>query len=280
MKHSDEAIEKVLAGLRDVEIPAGMERRILDGLEERAARRAEAGRRWYRPVWRGVPAAYVACGVAVVGLAVVMLMVPAVRRFGHGGVQSQMGVAPVKPIPAMRSTIASRDTETVLHASDVRFAKRVDAAESGLGRAGDSAGGSEDDVALSETRAASFPAPPMPLTDQEKLLLRLAHKNDPVELAMLDPKLRELQDAEDQAEFQSFFSVPVVKQPAPEEQAQPEPTATEQAAHGESTAEKPASKQAAPAGDQAVPAPQPDEDSELKQSRAKQVKAKTITTGL
>jgi hypothetical protein len=279
MKHSDEAIEKVLAGLRYVDAPVGMERRIQDGLEERAARRAEAGRRWYGPVWRGVPVAYMACGVAVVGLAVVMLMVPAVRRFGHGGVQSQMGVAPVKLMPAMRSTIANRDTETVLHASDVRFVKRPDAAESGLVRASVSDGGSEDDVALSETRAASFPAPPMPLTDQEKLLLRLAHKNDPVELATFDPKLRELQDAEDQAEFQRFFSGPVVSQPAPEEQAQPEPTLTEQATHGESTAEKPASKQAAPAGDQAVPPP-PDEDSQLKQSRARQVKAGTITTGL
>jgi hypothetical protein len=280
MKNSDEAIEKVLAGLRNVDAPVGMERRILDGLEERAARRAEAGQRWYGAVWRGVPVAYVACGVAVVGFAVVMLMVPAVRRFEHRGVQSQMGVAPVKPVPAMRSAVADRDVEAVLHGRDVRFVKRVDAAESGLGRAGDSAGGSEDDVALSETRAASFPAPPMPLTDQEKLLLRLAHKNDPVELATLDPKLRELQEAEDQAEFQKFFAGPVVKQPASEEQAQPEPTVTEQAAHGESTAEKPASEQAAPAGDQSIPAPRPDEDSQLKQSRAKQAKTGTITTGL
>ena len=278
MKNSDEAVAKVLAGLRDVETPEGLERRILEGMEERAAsRRSEAGRRWYRPVWQGVPVAYAACGVAVVGFAVVMLMVPAVRRVGHGGVQAQMGVAPVKGVPAMRSVVTKHDAETVLHASDVRFAKRVDAAEDGLVRAGVSARDSEDDVALSETRAASFPAPPMPLTDQEKLLLRLAHKNDPVELATLDPKLRELQDAEDQAEFQRFFSGPVVKQPAPEEQAQPEPTVTDQAAHGESTAEKPASEQAAPAGDQAVPAPQPDEDSQLKQSRARQAKVGTIT---
>jgi hypothetical protein len=179
----------------------------------------------------------------------------------------------------MGSVVAKHDAETVLHASDVRFVKRADAAEGGWVRAGVSARDSENDVALSETRAASFPSPPMPLTDQEKLLLRLAHKNDPVELATLDPKLRELQDAEDQAEFQSFFSGYVVNQPAPEEQAQPEPTVTEQAAHGESTAEKPASEQAAPAGDQAVPPP-PDEDSQLKQSRARQVKVRTITTGL
>ena len=53
MKNSDEAVAKVLAGLRDVETPEGLERRILDSLEERPARRAEAGRRWYGPVWKG-----------------------------------------------------------------------------------------------------------------------------------------------------------------------------------------------------------------------------------
>ncbi len=51
MKNSDEAIERVLAGLRDVEAPAGMERRILDGLEERAARRAWGG---LALVWAGL----------------------------------------------------------------------------------------------------------------------------------------------------------------------------------------------------------------------------------
>ena len=32
MKNSDEAIERVLAGLRDAESPEGMERRILDAM--------------------------------------------------------------------------------------------------------------------------------------------------------------------------------------------------------------------------------------------------------
>jgi hypothetical protein len=279
MKNSEDAIEKVLAGLRDAEAPEGMERRILDALEERATRRAEAGRRWFGPMWRGAPIAYVACGVAVVGFAVVMLIVPAVRRFGHG-TASRTGIAARRLAPAMGSVVAKHDAESVLHASDVGFVKRADAAKGGLVSAGVSAGDSENDVALSEARAASFPAPPMPLTEQEKLLRRLAHKNDPVELATLDPKRRELQDADDQAEFQSFFSVSVVKQPAPEEQAQPESTVTEQAAHEESTAEKPTSEQTAPAGDQAAPTPRPDEDSHLKQSRTMQVKARTMTTGL
>jgi len=36
--------------------------------------------------------------------------------------------------------------------------------------------------------SGNHPAPPMPLTEQEKLLLRIAHKGDPEELAMLNPE--------------------------------------------------------------------------------------------
>ena len=64
---------------------------------------------------------------------------------------------------------------------------------------------SEDSLAMREMMAPSQPAPPMPLTKQEKLLLRLVHKGDPVELAMLNPELRARQIAEGRAEFQRFF---------------------------------------------------------------------------
>jgi hypothetical protein len=79
----------------------------------------------------------------------------------------------------------------------------------------------------------------MPLTEQEKLLLRLVHKDDPVELAMLDPRVRALEDSEDKAEFQRFFGQSA-KQPASE------PSMTEQAAPQQSTTE-PATEQGAPA---------------------------------
>ena len=46
MKNSEEAIERVLAGLREVETPEGMGRRILNGLEGRAAVRTRSG--WRR----------------------------------------------------------------------------------------------------------------------------------------------------------------------------------------------------------------------------------------
>jgi hypothetical protein len=107
---------------------------------------------------------------------------------------------------------------------------------------GDSAADSEDSIAMSEMRAPSLPAPPMPLTEQERLLLRMAHKNDPVELAILDPKLRELQDAQEKAEFQRFFARATAEQilarQAAMERAARNPEAADQAAAAQSTKEQ------------------------------------------
>jgi hypothetical protein len=64
-----------------------------------------------------------------------------------------------------------------------------------------------DSVAAREARAVSYPAPPMPLTEQERLLLRVVHKGDPEELAMLNPVVRAARDAADKAEVEKFFGV-------------------------------------------------------------------------
>ncbi len=55
--------------------------------------------------------------------------------------------------------------------------------------------------------AASRPAPPIPLTLQEKLLLRVARSTDPAQLAMLNPEMRARQEAESNAEFRRFFGL-------------------------------------------------------------------------
>jgi hypothetical protein len=43
------------------------------------------------------------------------------------------------------------------------------------------------------------------LTEQEKLLLRIAHKDDPVEVAALNPAVRAARYEEEKAEVQRFF---------------------------------------------------------------------------
>jgi hypothetical protein len=61
-----------------------------------------------------------------------------------------------------------------------------------------------DSAALTEMRAVSHPAPEAPLTQEEVLLVRLAHRAGPQELAMLDPLIRARQDTESEAEFLKF----------------------------------------------------------------------------
>lgn len=263
MKNSEEAIEKVLAGLRDADAPVGMERRILDaldGLEKRAAARSRPGWRGLLPVWlvaraRGVAVGSLAFGVALAGIFVVALAIPAIRRLGHGHapVQATRNSAPVGSPALAASEAAAKSAEHASLRFGVRSAEKIKM-EEGMNAESASAVVDSDAVALEEMHAASRPAPPMPLTEQERLLLRLVHKDDPVELAMLDSKMRALQESEDKAEFQRFFGQST-KQTPPEqpvtEQAAPQQSTTEQAAPGQSATEQ--AMPAQPGTDQAAP---------------------------
>jgi hypothetical protein len=215
MKGSEEAIEKVLAGLRDAEAPEGMERRILDALENGAAVRT--GSVWHRllPLWLLAPAGamtrVLVCGAALAGVAVVVFATSAIRHAGSSPAQSKKEVAPEILLPVPPSVVDAPSVAASLSRKG-RAGLRVRSAvgETQSVRTVDS----EDSVALSEMRAASFPAPPMPLTEQERLLLRIAHKGDPVEVALLDPNQRNLQEMKEKAEYQSFFARHAIEQPA------------------------------------------------------------------
>lgn len=61
-----------------------------------------------------------------------------------------------------------------------------------------------DRLSLQEMRAPSHPAPEEPLTQEEKLLLRVVHSGDPQVMAMLNPEIRDQQDAQSEAEFNQF----------------------------------------------------------------------------
>jgi len=242
MKNAGEAIEKVLAGLRDAEAPAGMERRILNRLEERAAVRSRSGWRQLLPIWLVAPARPVVvgsfvCGVALAGMFAVALAIPAIRRLGHTPVSSKRNSVPVESAALTASEAAAVSAPPALLRADVRSIgkKKVERSAVGAEAVLDS-----DSAAVEEMHAASYPAPPMPLTEQERLLLRLVHKDDPVELALLDSKVRDLEDLADKAEFQRFFGQSA-KQPTPEQpvtEAAPQPSTTEQATPAQSTTEQ------------------------------------------
>ncbi len=63
----------------------------------------------------------------------------------------------------------------------------------------------EDALAVSEMNAPSKPAPPLPLTHQEKLLAEAVHQAGPKELSSLSPEVRARQMELSKAEFHDFF---------------------------------------------------------------------------
>jgi hypothetical protein len=48
------------------------------------------------------------------------------------------------------------------------------------------------------------PAPQAPLTEQERLLLRMVQTEAPEQIAMLNPEIRAKQEAQSEAKFQEF----------------------------------------------------------------------------
>ncbi|MBW4037328.1 MAG: hypothetical protein HIU91_00380 [Acidobacteria bacterium] len=70
-----------------------------------------------------------------------------------------------------------------------------------------------DAIALAETLAPSHPAPPMPLTEQERLLMAVARTGDREEMTALNPVQREALYKQDQEAFQKFFAPPALQKP-------------------------------------------------------------------
>jgi hypothetical protein len=56
-------------------------------------------------------------------------------------------------------------------------------------------------------QSAGYPAPPLPLTEQEKMLLRVAQRNDAQNKALLNPDLQAAQSAKNTEQFQHFFEI-------------------------------------------------------------------------
>ena len=180
MKDSQQAIDKVLAGLRDVSAPGGMEQRVLAAMEERAA--AQVGWQWRS--WS-------------FGLAAAMVLVTAavVLARPHGAKVDVVAVVkPALPMAGVVSEKQKRNTVVLRSAqNDVKYRRASAAAPVQVA--------AENPVAT-----GGIPAPPMPLTEQEKLLLRLAHRNDATELTPLIADARAKQHEAFDAEFQEFFA--------------------------------------------------------------------------
>jgi hypothetical protein len=184
MINSDEAIGKVLAGLRDAEASSGLERRILAAIEERASVRRVATPQW-------------AWSVALAGMTAACLFfaITAIHRHEHPSTQAQQHVLPAE------STGGTEETSLLPHEP---IAPTRTPARTAVPARNVQPISADEAVLLREMHAPSHPAPVAPLTNEEKLLLRAVHTGDPQVMAMLDPEVRARQEAESDAEFQKF----------------------------------------------------------------------------
>ncbi len=199
MKQADEAIDRVLTGLRESEAPVGMENRILQAMQAHAT--GESAKRF---VWWSWPrtAGY---GALLAGLLVVVAV--SVPHRAHQAVQ-EPGVR--KRVEAEPVVTAEKATSVVEAAVPLRVQKpllvRAEKVHAGQKDVQDS-NAAEDELAREEMLAPSKPAPPLPMTAQEKSLIQAVRWHDPDELAMLNPEEQEKLEAKDEASFKAFFGI-------------------------------------------------------------------------
>ena len=197
----DDAVERVLRALGRAEAPGGLEARIAREVErqQRLAGPTMAGV-WWRGAVSGAAAALFLVGIVMVG-----------RHF----------VLRQAQVPPERSLIAGRVSPAGAAVGLVRSGGgRVPCADAGgsrvLGASVEGRDGERLEIAEAQPRQPPLTA----LTEEERNLVRVVRVADVKELAMLNPEVRARIEAEDAAQFQSFFAEPVYK---PEKPAAAEP---------------------------------------------------------
>ena len=174
MNQSEQNIHAVLEGLRTAQPSADFELRLQNKLRD-AHKQSSA----MRPQWNFV--AWAACAVAA-GAAVA---VTASLRHTHQPQTLQpttasASTAPPIPVPASPHQLQRHTTVTKHTVQPLKPAMQE----------------------------ASFPAPPMPLTQQERLLIKLTRHDSPVVLLALSTTVREAAFEQDKQQVETFFVPP------------------------------------------------------------------------
>lgn len=179
MTDADETIKVLMAGFRDAEPPSGMQSRIFEALELHATVSPGLIKLWrLRP---SVAWAFVCAAVLAAALAIAIRIYQPLHRSANATSQVAHGDA--------RQGARPETTAVKTPAGLRRKAPRGSATRP------------------RESELASYPAPPLPLTEQERLLLRLAHRDGAQSDAILNPNLQAAESAAAAEQFQQFFAI-------------------------------------------------------------------------
>jgi hypothetical protein len=218
-----DSTNQVLAALRTTTPPPGMETRIAQRLQREDALPAPARSRLQSLIpsavwWRGA-----ATGAAFATLALAALML-----LRHTSSTQSPQIYPLATSEPSTTAPPSPATEVALSSS-----QRLPCAAPTLlpVRRPNSASIPRQLflTAAAESAAPSHPAPALPLTPQERQLVRLVKTTDPAQLAALSPEKRAQEDARESAEFAKFFEPPPpLPSPYPDPESESAPTPTPQ----------------------------------------------------
>jgi hypothetical protein len=201
-RNHDDAIDKTLAALKSAAPPQGMEERILHRLQLQPAPAAPF--RW-RDLFAGSALAAAWWRGALTGLTTAMLLVSALLlaqhtlrvRPGHTTLAVNHNSATRNPAPVVVPVAASAPNSPALAnlcPTQLRHARTYRA-----------------ETLTDASFAPSHPAPVLPLTAQERALVRLARTADPRLLAALSPETQARVEAQEADDYNKFFAPP----PAP-----------------------------------------------------------------
>jgi hypothetical protein len=186
MKDAEPTIERLLAGLRDAEPQPGIESRMLEAMQARETVASVSFWNRLRPQTLPAFAMWLATALVITGAFVTIALhqrwsLPADSGHPPTLAVRQESIAKAitrkTPVPARQpaSRVGSKHSHPVSPVPDLR--------------------------------AASSPAPPLPLTAQEKLLLRVADRRNPEDTAILNPAAQAAQSAKANEQFQQFFGM-------------------------------------------------------------------------
>jgi hypothetical protein len=213
----DKEIARALTALRSAAPPAGMEDRILGNLDARLAQPQATSflhSAFLRGAFTGAFAATAACAALFFALRTPHAAIPHTVAITHPASIA----APValdtnhqcSSAPSLRDQPAPSQT-----ASPIRTAQKADGAEEPSSRALRASRASRDEWEVKSSRSphlipASFapsrPAPPAPLTAQERALAAFVRTATSTQLAALSAAAQQKADAEREAAFAKFFA--------------------------------------------------------------------------
>ena len=186
MKDAEPTIERLLAGLRDAEPQPGIEHRILEAMQARETVASVSFWNRLRPQTLPAFAIWLVSALAITGAFIAIALHQRWRIPADSSYPPTLAVRQKSPSEAIRqkAPVPAR-----------RPASRVWSKHS------------RPVIPVPDLRAASFPAPPLPLTEQEKLLLRLTQRRNPEDTAILNPAAQAAQSAKANEQFQQFFGL-------------------------------------------------------------------------